>query len=135
MGGTGILNYSAKYRSRVGAAVGVVPVCDLNALYTAPGHKGVYTPYIAAAWGIRPTQSLPLAANTLNTALKLIGLPYQIWYAPDDDAVPLSTVLSLVNVLGLGTTKHSVGYVGHTQKAIGLVDVPTVVEHLERHLV
>lgn len=132
MGGTGVINYAAAYRANVAAAVGVVPVCDLNELYT--GHNGEYAPYIRAAWNLAVGQALPLAANPLNNILKVLGLPYQVWYASNDEAVPVSTVLSLLSLLGLTGTKHNVGALGHTQEAIGAASVPTILQHLATYL-
>jgi acetyl esterase/lipase len=131
MGGAGALNFAARHRDQVAAVVGVVPVCDLEELYT--GHDGGYAPYIAAAWGITVGQVLPLLANPLDNVLALLGLPLQVWYASDDDVVPPSTVDALLSLLGLGTESHDVGRLGHTQAAIGAADVPAILAFLARH--
>lgn len=132
MGGVGALNYAAAHRDHVSAAVGVVPVTDLNELYQ--GHSGIYTPYIAAAWGLAVGQALPLLANPVNHVLELLGLPYQAWYASDDDVVPATTVRNLLGLLGLTGEGHDVGRLGHTQAAIGAASVPAILTFLDAHL-
>jgi pimeloyl-ACP methyl ester carboxylesterase len=127
----GALNYAARHRDRVRSVVGVVPVCDLQEMYT--GHDGGYAPYIAAAWGITVGQALPLLANPLDNVLALLGLPVQLWYARDDAVAPLSTVQALLGLLGLGAEGHDVGRLGHTQAAIAAADVPSILTFVADH--
>lgn len=129
MGALAALSYAAAHRDDVATVVGVLPLVDLDAAYSA--NIAGLALAIAKAWGVPLGAPLPERASPTHRIDALAGLPFQGWCASDDPAAPVGSVLDLVAAIGLPAEVHDLGRLGHTNAAIAAVRVEDIIAFVE----
>lgn len=127
MGGAAVAHYSQLFPSKVACVVGIIPLWDLVAFYTANSF-GTQTE-IATAWGVAPGDPLPAEANVAARANLAAGIPTLAGYSSVDVIVLPSWVTTYTAAVG-GTAIVTDSTYGHSDQAVGGMPISTVGEFL-----
>lgn len=127
MGGAAVAHYSQAYPNKVACVIGLIPLWDLTAFYTA-NTFGTQTE-IATAWGVSPGAPLPARADIAANANLAAGIPTLAGYSTVDTTVLPQWVTSYTAAVG-GTAIVTDTTYGHSDAAVGGMPINTVGEFL-----
>lgn len=130
MGGAAVARYSQLHPERVAAVVGLIPLWDLTAFYTA--NVGGKQPEIAGAWGVTAPAALPSSADIATNAHLAAGIPTLAGYSTVDTTVLPAWVTAYTTAVG-GTAIITDSTYGHSDQAVGGMPISTVGEFLAAH--
>lgn len=130
MGGAAVARYSQLNPSKVAAVVGLLPLWDLVAFYTA--NIGGTQAQVGTAWGVTAPAALPSGAAIAANASAAAGIPTLSGYSSVDTTVLPAWVTAYSTVVG-GTTQIIDTVAGHSDAAIAGMPISTVLNFLLAH--
>lgn len=133
MGALAMLNWARQNLASVAAAVGLVPVSDLNDVYA--NNRGGFAAGIDTAYGGSYVDSTQKALHNpayFATLGDLAGLNYQAHYGSSDTIVIPSTVTGLVSAIGGTASAVNVGAYDHST-TLDHINTATLTAFLAAH--
>lgn len=117
MGATGALNYAKANSANVIAAVGIIPVTDLDDIRI--NNRGGLRTSVDTAWEVTYPAALPAGANPATDIGALTSVPTRLYYGAADTTVIASTVTAVAAAVGATSVDLGAG-AGHSETTVGL---------------
>lgn len=131
MGGAAVARYSQINPTKVAAVVGILPLWDLVAFYTALS-AGASKTEIATAWGVTSPAALPSGASIAENASLAAGIPTLAGYSTVDSLVLPAWVTAYTTAVG-GTAIITDTTYGHSDNAVAGMPIVKVINFLQAH--
>lgn len=129
MGGGAAARWAQQNPTQVAGSIGLIPAYDLDDVYQ--NNRAGLRALIGTAWGVTYPTALPSGANYKNNASLVASIPHLIGYSSVDTLILPSTVTAYTAGLTNKTQIITDTTFGHSDQAVGGMDIDTVLNFIK----